>query len=356
MPKSSEKTANLDLIDIKKRTNIKQLMQSSGERLQSMQGFEEQYTDIVDYIMRITHRIWEMGDMGYIYDTYSHNVTVHTAYGTSYGVEGVVSGSIAFLAGLPDRRMFAEDVIWSGDDQAGFHSSHLIANTGTNTGYSPWGPPTGKKANYFAIAHCVVKENRVFEEWLVRDTGALISQLGFNVWDIAKQAKAELGEQVIGETDRLEGQLPPSAYVNQQDSWNVNDFLRGFFHNTFNGRHFNTIAETHAADIHMVVPQNRLLHGVGNVKTYLLNLIAMFPDAHLNVEHVHFLGNETDGYRAAVRWRLQGTHQNYGFYGKPSGKRLNLLGISQINIKDQKITNHYMVFDELAVAMQLMSN
>jgi len=37
-----------------------------------MRGFEATYGDIVDYSVRITHRIWEEGDMGYIYETYAH--------------------------------------------------------------------------------------------------------------------------------------------------------------------------------------------------------------------------------------------------------------------------------------------
>ena len=42
----------------------------------SMKGFETQYKNIVDYIVRITHRIWEEKDIGYIYDTYSHDCCV----------------------------------------------------------------------------------------------------------------------------------------------------------------------------------------------------------------------------------------------------------------------------------------
>ena len=42
-----------------------------GPRRQSMRGFEDTYVDIVDYIVRITHRIWEDQDVGYIYDTYA---------------------------------------------------------------------------------------------------------------------------------------------------------------------------------------------------------------------------------------------------------------------------------------------
>ena len=51
----------------------RQLLNPATERVQSMRGFEDTYTDIIDYIVRITHRIWEEKDIGYIYDTYKHN-------------------------------------------------------------------------------------------------------------------------------------------------------------------------------------------------------------------------------------------------------------------------------------------
>ena len=38
---------------------------------QSMKGFEDQYKNIIDYIVRITYQIWEEKNIGYIYDTYS---------------------------------------------------------------------------------------------------------------------------------------------------------------------------------------------------------------------------------------------------------------------------------------------
>ena len=36
---------------------------------QSMKGFEAQYKNIIDYIVRITYTIWEEKNIGYIYDT-----------------------------------------------------------------------------------------------------------------------------------------------------------------------------------------------------------------------------------------------------------------------------------------------
>ena len=37
----------------------------------SMAGFDDEFTDIVDYILRITYRIWEGKQIGLCYDYYS---------------------------------------------------------------------------------------------------------------------------------------------------------------------------------------------------------------------------------------------------------------------------------------------
>ena len=337
--------------------NLKDLEKKGrlSSQLPSMRGFDPQYKDIVDFIVRITHRIWEEGDMGYIYDTYTHNCTVHTAYGTGYGVEDVVSGSVQFLAALPDRRMYAEDVIWTGDDEAGFHTSHLIVNTGSNTGYSPWGAPTGKRVTFLAIANCFVKANRVVEEWLVRDTAALVRQLGFDVWEVAWETAWRGIVDVVGETDRLQGQLPPPIYEPLEGHSEVETFARRHFHEVWNGRHFNRLAEDLSTDAVLFAPNNVQVMGPGNIRAYTLGMVAMFPDAHMNVEHVYALGNDEEGYRSAVRWRFTGTHERRGWYGKATGRRVNVLGVSHLHVHNGKIKKHYMVFDELALIMQLVS-
>ncbi len=333
--------------------NLTHVRRQNKQTEHAMRGFDPQYEDIVDYILRITHRIWEEGDIGHIYDTYLGTVMVHTGYGTAYGVEEVVSGSIASAAALPNRRLYAKDVLWTGDDERGFHTSHLLVSTGTNTGYSPWGPPTGRRAEFLAIANCFVRENLVVEEWLVRDTAAMVRQLGFDIWEVAKDAAALWSVSVTGETDRLQGQYPPAAYQPQSGDPHE-EFIRQLFHDAWNSRHFNRITEKYAEDSSLHVPHHLTLRGVANIRAYHLNFMAMFPDAHMNVEHVYGLESEEGGYRAAVRWRFSGTHARYGWYGKPTDKRVNILGISHVYIVDDKVKEHYMVFDDLAVVMQLV--
>lgn len=324
----------------------------NAARQAPMKGFDPAYKDIVDYIVGITHRIWEEGDMGYIYETYATNCTVHTGYGLAYGVENVVGGSVAFLAGFPDRRLYAEDVIWAGDDETGFHTSHLIFNTATNTGYSPWGPPTGKKTQFLAVANCFVRENRIVEEWLVRDTAALVRQLGFKVLEVAANTPVSR-PQTFGETDRLQGQRPPAPFTPPPGMPPVEAFVRGWFHDVFNLRHFSKVAAHHAPDAAMFVPNHSEVRGVGNIRAYLLSLTAMFPDLHMGVEHVFWLENDAKT-RVAVRWRLSGTHLHYGPYGPPTARPVQALGVSHVHLEGETITKHYFVFDELALTAQLV--
>ena len=93
------------------------LLRNPGtERIQSMRGFEAQYIDIIDYIVRITHRIWEEKDIGYIYDTYRHNSHVYDDFGLQYGNEKIVADTAHTINAFPDIRLYADEIIWAGND------------------------------------------------------------------------------------------------------------------------------------------------------------------------------------------------------------------------------------------------
>ncbi|MEZ4632898.1 MAG: ester cyclase [Deinococcales bacterium] len=344
---------NQALIDFKSKGDAQNFLQRPGEKTQELAGFEAHYVDFVDYIIRITHRIWEEGDMGYIYDSYQHNCTLHTAYGLSHGIEEVISGSIAFLAGFPDRRLMAEDVIWCPFDR-GFLSSHLIYNSASNLGYSAWGPPTGRRVRFMAIADCAAANNRIYEEWLVRDTGAIIRQLGLNIFEVAKGvATGFKREYVQGESERLRGQLPPEAFEikNAEDPLDV---ARAIYQNIWNRRHFNQLKDFYQPSVEVHLPNDATIYSLKDYQAYILGLIGMFPDFSLSLENLHANPDPQGGYRIAVRWRFRGNHRHNGWYGPPSGKRVNVLGITHLHLRDGKIWKEYMVFDELALIAQLI--
>ena len=116
-----------------------------GERVQPMRGFEDTYVDIVDYVIRITDRIWEDQDVGYIYDTYRAGCRVYDDGGPKYGVERVVEGTMQRIHAFPDSRHYADDVIWAGNEDEGFVTSHRAINVGHHLGPWRWGEPTASK-------------------------------------------------------------------------------------------------------------------------------------------------------------------------------------------------------------------
>jgi hypothetical protein len=87
---------------------------------QALPGFEPQYVNIIDYIVRITHQSWEDKDIGYIYDTYSHDCMVWDDFGLNYGRDKVVADTVAMNNAFPDIRIVADEVIWAGTRHKAF--------------------------------------------------------------------------------------------------------------------------------------------------------------------------------------------------------------------------------------------
>jgi hypothetical protein len=110
-------------------------------RAQSLEGFDACYTDIVDYIVRCTHRIWDERDVGLIYTHYTHNAAVYYTNGAVYDREAIVHDTIARLNAFPERRGMATQVIWRGDDKSGFYTSHYVTGSGRHTQPGPYGRP-----------------------------------------------------------------------------------------------------------------------------------------------------------------------------------------------------------------------
>jgi predicted ester cyclase len=344
-------------IDLQRKGDISQIMMAGKERKQSLRGFDDDYVDIVDYIVKITHRIWEEKGIGLIYDTYQQNISIWTTDGLTYGREAVVEGTLRAQAAFPDVRLYADEVIWTGDDEQGFHTSHRITWVAHNTGYSVYGPPTGRKIVRRGIANCFVKENRIVEEWIARDEMSVVQQLGLDLWELLPRlvaADAARGtEDVYGELKRQVGQNPPQPWPEKGGAFDIEDFVRGSYHEIWNCRRLDRIAQRYAGNYLCHAPSSRELIGLGDYTAFVLMLLGAFPDAVLTIDHLYWMGNEQDGYRVMVRWNLQGTHRGPGPYGAPTGQRVYLLGISHHSVKDGKLVEEWTCFDEVALLKQL---
>ncbi|TDK23966.1 hypothetical protein E2F48_14325 [Arthrobacter crusticola] len=336
------------------------LLNPGTVRRQSMRGFEPEYVDIVDYIARITHRIWEEKEIGYIYDTYRHNARVTDDYGLQYGRDKIVADTVHTLNAFPDARLYADEIVWAGDDVSGFHTSHRTVIVGTNTGFSKYGPPTGRRVVVWCIANCVALENEIFEEHVIYNNSSLIVQLGLDLRDTARafgNQAAELRppiEQRFGEAERVLGQGKPAHLpALDENKFSYQDFLRRSYHYIWNWRNVGKVDDAYTANFRFHGPTGREFFGRGEYKSFVLSLLATFPDLSLTVDDVYGMGNPEDGYLTSTRWSAVGTHRGFGIYGQPTGRRVYLWGVTQHRIVNGRITEEWMMFNEFEVMQQI---
>ena len=339
--------------------DISQLLYPEGGRRQALHGFQDEYVDIVHYIVRCTHDIWEGSGYGLIYTHYSHNARVHTSDGMIYGRDKVLENTIQNQAAFPDLRAYADDVIWSGDEVNGFHSSHRVYDVARNTGYSAYGPPTGRAIRHYTIADCLVLENKIVEEWLVYDSLAVVRGLGLEPHAWAKelaQAEVDAGfipSESFGDVEHRRGQEPPPLEPTELGETDAEALLRRSIHEIWNWRLLNQIDAYYAPTLTCYTTGNRILYGLGDYRHNITALLAAFPDALIQIDHSCALPNGDGRYRVATRWTLIGTHTGPGWYGKPTGKRVQLIGITHSEVEHNKITREWLLYDEIALLKQL---
>ena len=329
-----------------------------GDRLQPMRGFEDTFTDIVDYILRVTHRIWDEKGIGYLYEHYRHNTTVVGDHGVVYGRDQVIVDTAQYISAFPDVRLYADEIVWCGDEDVGFYTSHRTIIVGHNTGYSRWGPPTGRKVVVCCIANCKSLENQIVEEFVIYNTGSLLRQLGF---DLRQQAREMAGGDRLdpldaaraGEAERLLGQGSPLPLPPAPDDFDIEDFVRRSHHYIWNWRLLDRVDEAYAPQVRVHGPTDRELYGRGDYKAYVLSLLAAFPDLVHQIDDLYWMGNDRDGYLTAVRWSIVGTHRGPGFYGEPTGRRVVMWGITQQRILGGRIVEEWTAANEFDLLQQI---
>ena len=344
------------------RHDYPDLAPTNRPRGQSLEGFDDIYTDIVDYIIRCTHKIWDERDIGLIYTHYTHNCVLYGTTGTIYNREDVVRDTIQRLVSFPERRGMGTQVIWNGNDKEGFYTSHLVTGSGRHTQYGHLGAPTGKPFVSRTIADCMIFQNKIYREWVVADTMAIIQQLGLDPNHFAmKTAKAKFQAGLIsldiGENRRFVGQTPPADKADTSLAHNdVEAQTIEMLHEVFTKRMFGRIAQDYAPNAQYHGPLMKELYGHAAIIHQHLGLIGSLPDASYEIQHVASNPCDEGGTKVAVRWVMEGHHLGYGILGTlgdPTGKRVQVMGMSHYHWKNGKVVDEWNVYDELSLLTQV---
>lgn len=318
-----------------------------------MTGFDARFRTPEQYIVDITHEIWEQGGVGMIETAYyADPCPVYTPIGVSRSVRDVTTGTKATLVEFPDRQLLADDII-IGAKAKGFYSSHRVRSTATHLGPGRFGPPSGRTIDMLTIADCVCRDNRIVEEWLVRDQAAMARQIGLDPKllgaDIGRSNReaaapgsvALVARWAGADKQTVEGDaaLATRALAALTDVWIKADASAV-------GRHYDR-------SVRLEAPGGDVLYGAHLVERLFSDIRSAIPDGDLKIHHVIARREADRPPRVALRWSYAGRHAGAGRYGMPTLVPLALLGITHLEFLGEQIKSEWMLLDELSVWAQI---
>ena len=244
------------------------------------------------------------------------------------------------------------NVAWSGDEEEGFYTSHLGFAYSTNSKPTMFGPASGRRIGRFFVADCVTRDSRIHTEWLMRDNGAAVRQMGLDIQEVARRL-ADLPapeRSLVVPATRLEGQAPRSLHKGLTDT--VEQWVEQHFQNIWNMRRLDFVQQCYAPDAVAHWCGGRVAHGWRNVQAMIIHLLASVPDSVIRVDHVSW-SDESDGVIVAVRWMLEGRSRTGGLLGDvPSGRPISVLGSTHMRFGSGLIVEEWTVFDEVGTLVQ----
>jgi len=323
-----------------------------------MKGFDPKFSDFPDYIIGITREIWEDRGIATLHEYYAPDLVVRSPGSVVRGNEGVIAATMATLAEFPDRELLGEDVIWSGSPEAGMLSSHRILSTATHTGNGVYGAATGARLQYRIMADCHAKDNAIDDEWLIRDQGAIVRQMGMDPAEYARDLILREGgpERCVRPCTPANDMDGPYKGRGNDDEWGaaLGDLLSRIM-----GADMAAIPDVYDRAAQVEYPGGVTGHGTAAADRFWMGLRAAFPSAEFEIHHQIGRDDPHMPPRAAIRWSLTGTHDGWGDFGRPTGAEVHVMGITHAEFGAvvpgrTRLRREWTLFDETAVWKQIL--
>ncbi|WP_410599608.1 ester cyclase [Amycolatopsis sp. lyj-90] len=306
------------------------------------------------FITEWTDRIWVERGIGLIRENYAADAIVHGSSGTVRGAEPVVRSTLMKINAFPDRVGQAADVIWEPRGSDAFLSSHLVLSAGRHTGHTAYAAPTHREFSSYTIATCLYRRGVMEYEWVVRDEGAVVQQLGLDPYEVARRtAVSEWAAQAHEPLPRpvLEaGDTGPRPDLHRRYCALVLELIE----EVWNQRMLHRTGEYVARDVTGHLPRHRTVVRPDGYQRGLLELLAPFPDARFEVRDIVAHDEPArGGVRVGVVWWLRGTYGGTPVHGPVTGSPVTVLGSSQFRFRDGRVVEEWRVYDEIALLAQI---
>ena len=309
------------------------------------------HNQIEDFIYRITEEIWENKKVENIRNYYSSDVIVRSPSITTYDCDSVVQATYKTLEQFPDRQLIGEDVISFGSIKSTYLSSHRILSTGTHLGDGFYGKATGKKVIYRAIADCLVVNNKIVEEWIIRDETSILNQLGFKVSDFVEQRISD------GTFKKNDVETTKNSFIKK----NIMSDCENIYAKTYKDSIIDLIEDKFSFEKKVYERSaqlywfgGELINTVENIYEKWNLFLSCFKILKCEVSNSIALDQNNMRPRAALRWRLNCLHNSNGFFGLPTNKEIEIYGISHAEFGKQGIVREFILIDEISIWKQLL--
>lgn len=319
----------------------------------TLKGFGQRWTDFPDYILGITKEIWEERGIATLHDYYAKDIPVRSPGSVVTGNQNVISATLATLAEFPDRTLLGEDVIWSESEDGHHLSSHRILSQATHANDGVYGAATGRKLRYRVIADCAARNGVIDDEWLIRDQGAVVRQLGLDPKTYAADLIMREGGPancVKPFTPKIDVEGPYKGQGNDNE-WGQN--YAQTLTRLMNGE-VDCIGKSYDRACQLEYPGGQSAHGHEPAESFWLGLRASFPNATFKIEHQIGRDDPLMPPRAALRWSLYGKHEGWGSFGAPTDAEIYVFGASHAEFGPWGLRREFVLFDETAIWKQII--
>jgi predicted ester cyclase len=319
----------------------------------------EQFTDedgefdIAQFILQTTHEVWDEQRFERIRDYFADGFVSYGAEGREFAdLDRLYDYVLRRTSAFPDTRVFVDDLLWVGDDETGYRTSHRFTVTGTNTGRSPYGAPTGKRLRLTGIANCTVEkvdrrwqytEERAEDDQFavlractpgevgpypdVPDQTLQTTHAGTDSDDADADADADVESTTEpparssgdGSVVRTGPDVRPGAFDP------VSHLSEGAI-TVWNDRSVGALEDYYAADVSIEAPSGRDLRGVDELRAEVLERLAAFPDLTFRIDEL-LVVDDGPGYDSSMAFTATGTHAGPSKYGSATGKKVRFTGI-----------------------------
>ncbi|MCT4706393.1 ester cyclase [Enterobacteriaceae bacterium H11S18] len=318
-------------------------------------GFSPQFDSIQQFILTLTHVVWEQKDIGQLADFYATPVVFHTPEKQLNDLSGFMRLTLEAMHSFPQRTVLTEDILTTHTPEFEYYAAQRTLACIQHQGEGFFGQPSGKAVWVRTWADRVCADGAVRQEWLLQDRAAIVSQIGLNARDFAQQlavARKELGLENTSaeemdarwaggpEGDDVDGPLAGlvERYLSMWAGGN-SGVVPGLYHPaaTFHG------------------PAHVLRTGEQDIGAFLSGYRASFADSETQLHHLIVRRDANEPVRLSLRWSLLTWHDGYGRFGAPTRRPISITGISQLELRDGLIIREYLGIDELAIWSQIFN-